>query len=793
MNFYKILPYIVKLIFFITFVISFQNCSFKLVASDATSVLDVKSGKLGGNGEGYAGLQKNTFYKFENGFSCLGVEMAQSSIIKNQEGLIYKSYSHLLCEPKTQNLPIESIDQSKFQDDIIGYQEGIYVGLDVKPTSIPVELVEVWCQSLDEKKYFETISYYNSNTKKANTRVYYSLKKQDLNEKVLKTEFNVSRLIENKSIKFSNENKFNLSIDRLQTIPNFQGQFKGVAIISDSNFAVEQLTVDLRCRLGGALDISIWPAQRLVDLNFTTDQTWAFNPVQWFYENEQQVDEQKFFYKIKSINSDENQLFQLDLFKAQQKIVDNKLLYKSPKNFVFKLGESMLTLEQENGKIGNKNIFQLFQLDLQNNQISKITNQAAVNRFGENNFQNLPKNQIVFSEWIQPLDDENFGTNLKIYDPSSLSNSSIEFSNSSNIKKNLGYIYQQKMNQIFIAEYNNNNYVQNFYFYKLKINKQNKLENFSSKFLKWPWQVTSVDTFSDPDPDNSIRFEVLNFQNGENFSYITSIDGKTSLALPNDARSLISPDGKTVFYTKIMDMFQEISGKTANSYFVDVSNNQLKVIDGHVLFEPYFTKNSQNIIGDRRQMVAPFSRSFSISVENSNSQTELCAEHVNSTVSTVTFDVFKDQSILLVALDTDKANVYFYKVNLNNECYLLNSITSKDFDQRLFESLISVKSTNAITNFKSYFRLKMSPDHSSFIFGVRYKPLDSEHLRSLAIHKLIYVPLDGKASYVINTPLNQDGVIHDFKFLQDSKSVLYIGNQVDKQQHNIFIWQKPKN
>ena len=718
----------------------------------------------------------------------MGNETAQSVITKDHNEIKYKSYSHLLCEQKTETLTINQIDQSKFQNDILGYQDGIYLGFDAQPEGIPADLVEVWCQSVESNYFLETISYYNRFSKQSVTRLYYSETDPYLTEKIYKNDLNTSRLIEANSVALATSAGFSLIVDRLQLLPGFKGQYSGMLSESNENFSVKNAA--LRCRLGGGLDSSVWPAQRLVDLNFSANSFLLSQPAQWFFSSEQRAEEDNFFYKINtSKETNESSLFKLDLSKAEKKMIDNQLLFKSNKNFLFEASDDSLTIKVNNQKIGNKNIDQILQLDLKTNRLVEITSTAATNGFLASDFQNLPNNKILFSEWIDTLNVENFGTLLKIYDPRLLKASTIQLKDNQFITSPLGYIYQKKSEQIFITQHNKKSRPEIFYKYKMS---SADLENFTPAFFKWPWSIGMVDVFTDPDSETSILYNGLNFSTAERYKFLTTFDSSRTITMPPDSYSITSADGNYTFFNTIQDMVNEVDGLSSTSYLVNISNGQKIPIGSHLLFETFFLKNSQSIVGHLRKKESPFSRAVELNVNQPQNTKEICSDNISATTSTFAFDVFRDSSILLMALNIEYSMVYFYKVNENKKCELLNSITSKEFDQSLFDLLFSVNSKNAIVSFKSYFELKMAPDQSGFVFGVRNKPMDIKKPRALAIQKLIYVPTNNRASYVMNTPFDTAGFIDDFRFLNNSRGVVYIGNQIDKDQHNIFLWKIPK-
>lgn len=51
--------------------------------------------------------------------------------------------------------------------------------------------------------------------------------------------------------------------------------------------------------------------------------------------------------------------------------------------------------------------------------------------------------------------------------------------------------------------------------------------------------------------------------------------------------------------------------------------------------------------------------------------------------------------------------------------------------------------------------------------------------------------LNGQPSYLINTPTSGNAILKDVFLLNDSKSVLYYGNQIDPAVVNAYLWMAP--
>jgi hypothetical protein len=81
----------------------------------------------------------------------------------------------------------------------------------------------------------------------------------------------------------------------------------------------------------------------------------------------------------------------------------------------------------------------------------------------------------------------------------------------------------------------------------------------------------------------------------------------------------------------------------------------------------------------------------------------------------------------------------------------------------------------------------ISPDKSKIL--AELASFDSTSTKSN--DHLVFVPLDGKPSYIVNTPVSDQAYITDAGFADDSKSIVYVGNQIRLNERDIFLWRAP--
>lgn len=244
---------------FFALTLFFQNCQPALKFASLDSLTAKNSG--GGNGDGYGG-KPGGFYRFTPEYSCEGKEAPVASLSEVATGFTYTENKKLQCGI-TSNLSSDLIDKSIYQDDIVGYLEGIYQGEKLAPTAIPSNLVEVWCRDSVDRSGIETITHYDRSTQLAVTRIHSA----GTGSSVLTVpDFNVSRILSPMLVTVTDGKDFSLKVYRDRPAAQL-GLFQGSLEAMVNGQKVKR---DTSCRLGGSLDVKVWPSRQIVDMNILT-------------------------------------------------------------------------------------------------------------------------------------------------------------------------------------------------------------------------------------------------------------------------------------------------------------------------------------------------------------------------------------------------------------------------------------------------------------------------------------------------------------------------------------------
>jgi hypothetical protein len=246
--------------------ISFQNCSG--VRFQALPLSFSQNSKTeGGNGEPYDGKLIGTFYRYVPGFTCESIPAPKSFIEISKLGSITLTENNpLQCGALVRNLQLPEIDHSIYQGDLIGYQEGIFEGFDVLPSSIPANLVQAWCRDSIDYSGIETIIHFDRVLNQSVGRVYYAIKDLSGNDQAqLISDFEISQNLFNET-SFSNLNKgFELKIFRDQPAAQ-SGLFKAKLNVILNGTTVSR---DTTCRLGSSLDPQTTQNYKMTQLRYS--------------------------------------------------------------------------------------------------------------------------------------------------------------------------------------------------------------------------------------------------------------------------------------------------------------------------------------------------------------------------------------------------------------------------------------------------------------------------------------------------------------------------------------------
>ncbi|MCM2282709.1 MAG: hypothetical protein NDI61_12775, partial [Bdellovibrionaceae bacterium] len=232
--------------------VAFQNCS--PVAFQSFDFL-----RSGNNGASYGGKPSKDYFRFIPEHTCEERSAPKAMLSISMTAVELTENKFPQCGVKTPNIDPNLVDGSPFQSHVIGYKEGIYEFQDTDPTAIPSELVEAWCRDGSGDGAVETITHFDRVQRRAITELYY----QRNSVRTQAPNFAVGRVVGPAQVEFANSEGFQLTIHRDRPTP-VVGLFEGELRVEIAG-TFEQRKV--ACRLGADLDVTVWPAKTIADLN----------------------------------------------------------------------------------------------------------------------------------------------------------------------------------------------------------------------------------------------------------------------------------------------------------------------------------------------------------------------------------------------------------------------------------------------------------------------------------------------------------------------------------------------
>lgn len=259
----------------------FQNCA-KVNFTNIGASLAGKSSDTSadGNGTSYGGKISGEYYRFEPNFACEGKSTYRSVISASDAGINFAENKKLLCATSSVPLKEELIDRSIYQNDIVGFEDGIFESEKSVPTSIPANLVEVWCRDSQDQSGIETITHYDRISQIAVTRILYAGTEGAAPNII--PDFKVSRVVSSDEILVKDEKDFNLVVYRNKPAAQ-PGQFLARLQAVVGGQSISRMT---SCRLGGSLSTNIWPTKQVIDVDIANlklspdQQSFGYNSVE---------------------------------------------------------------------------------------------------------------------------------------------------------------------------------------------------------------------------------------------------------------------------------------------------------------------------------------------------------------------------------------------------------------------------------------------------------------------------------------------------------------------------------
>ncbi|MBC7466525.1 MAG: hypothetical protein H7256_11085 [Bdellovibrio sp.] len=714
------------ILFGFALLMAFQNCN--RTAFFSTTVAGGLFGNYN-NGAGYGGKPSQDYARFTPGFKCENRESAVANILSAENTLTITENKKDICGAVQQTLDAGQIDVSIYQDEIIGYQEGIFEGVPSVPTTIPANLVEVWCRDTNDQSGIETITHFDHLSSLAVNRIYFASADATgtLTNKVVK-DFSVARVVSKSKVTISDGSGFDLNVYRDQPAPLKPGLFVGQLNATMNGIKYERKTY---CRFGGSLDAKVWPVKQIVDLNVSAfKQTVDLNyfsyssltgagpaPAQNLFISKSNGANSFLVSKEISSNNlnfsfgpDSKNLFYATgasttpvLMSAPMDGSSSRVLATVTEIFKFKLstdGSRLIYNGYVNGAPGLRSV------PSAGGNNSVLSPPVAVATMGASAM-DVTKDKVVFLCCNTPTDIyiNNFDGTALTKIPRPVLPANWDFSAS-----NLSILRQQKAVSV------------------------------------WAW------TWIAP---------------GGSANYIIAIDGSWSLKLPTGWLWVsTSPDdlnGLLVNQTdpSLQALVNFKTGAIMTLPTLNLPKSASLVRDGSQTIESaFFAADSKSFIGVKANS----------NLNNETIAVSLIDGSVSSVCAGVTSSYVKqmnDGSLLLVGFDSSKRIINVYLRQADEKCKLVNSIP---FAASKMESV----------------EISISPDAKNILANVG--GLD---LNAAPLNLLLYIPLNGKVSYAVNTPVYSAATIQKAVFLNDSKTVIFIGDQIRSGDQNIFLWSAP--
>ncbi len=681
------------------------------------------------NGIGYGG--KPDYYRLVPDFTCERKVAPAAFIHESDPTATLTENKKLACGVNQQTLDIALIDHSIYQRDIVGYNEGIYEGSDSTPESIPANLVEVWCRDKKDETGIESITHYNRATHQGVTRIFYSTPVANGMQTVMQHRQSSEFSVSRviSPIQITLQGENNFHLEVYRDQPAQQ-----LGLFKGSMTAViegRSLSLETSCRLGGSFDPKIWPVAQVVDSNI--------------YMFQMAPDLNSFAFSSRTgSQSNAWNLFDSDILGKTQKQVSSNLLASGATNFIYSADSSTLFYW---GDTVYARIMSLFKVNVDGSQASLVRANASKHsreilssgdgkrvlfKAEDPNNQNLMSIlQSVPLNGGQPLT-----LNLLLPHLPEYGVFDFEVSKSTNRVAFLsGYLTSP---ELYITDVDGANLVKPV----IRLPSQTWSFNLSQKNLVVP------------DPGQFVIVHAMSIQRGiaDTQEYVVSIDGATVLTLPINLKWVSSsPDGFKLLLVDGQKNYGLYDLQTSSfASLVDFKNAE-------------FSLDSKWIVGTKSLQSGKVSV-VTYSILDAQ-QTVLCSGADGDSVK-----ILEDENhqLYIASLDSFNKIIRFFVKPANGSCE---------------------QATNnlPITSQWEIAELAVSPDKVKLLVHM-------SESGGFKIHDSIaYVPLDGKPALMINTPLYFGARIKQVQFLKDSRTILYIGDQLNMADDNAFLWHAPSD
>jgi hypothetical protein len=721
---------------------AFQNCS--RISFQALNEL-YSPQKSQNNGEGYPGKPDGDFYRFVPDFTCEQKVAPVAHINITGNIITLSENKKLLCGAVSQQLDEGLIDKSIYQNEIIGYQEGIFEGQAIAPSSIPANLVEVWCKDRNDEQGIETITHFDHVTNLAMNRIYYTQN----GAQTQIPDFSVARVVANKTVIVKDEKGFELIVHRDQPAPQ-AGLFKAQLTATISGQKINRETV---CRLGGSLDPKVWPAKQIVDFNVANLKTSPdLNSLGYASNTATGV------LNLYAINTDGTKHIQ----------VSPNLPVSGVSNYIFSLDSQSLIYSADARLPG---IRELFKFTFANSSLVQLSNRLVNADQGIDLLQDFKLSDDGFSviygdgsfavptlinrpTWLQSVPLSGAAAPRALTPPPSMT------------------LWGAKQ---FIVSKNKVAYLCcdiKSDFYSVNIDGSGLIKITPPMPSDWSFStVTPVSGIGD-----YVYANAFSSTPGQLRGYIVAIDGSDFVELPVNQifdETILSPTHAVIYKIPCSDEScarQLLNLKAKTLINLPTLIGGARYPDSTHSPRLFFTKDSAALIGSKALSDGKLQ---AVSISTAAGEVKDLCPGVTSPQLIIKEIGQNKFSILAYDQSLQILNIYITQDSL---CKKVNSAVATNPQLDFLQDVsISGDSLKAIIKLSAYGTV---PDKYT-LAGV---PKASQ---------LLYVPLNGKPAVIVDAPAHEAGTISQAVFLNDSRTVLFIGDQIRTLDQNIFLWTAP--
>lgn len=716
----------------------FQNCS-QVQFKD----LDTRSLSSESNGGTYAGKLDGLYSRYTPDFTCENRSAPTSSVEFSLGQIQLTENKQLLCGAVKKELDYSLIDFSIYQKEVIGYQEGIFDYSETQFTAIPANLVEVWCKDRNDEQGIETLTHYDRVKMQAVNRIYYSSRAVDGSYAPKKiSDFSVARVIGPKEVIIKDEKGFELHVYRDQLATQV-GLFKGrlSTVIDGKNISRETA-----CRLGGSLDPHIWPVKRIVDFNVTGYKT-SPDLTSLAYTSDT-VTGVPFLYSALTNGRNHHQV--------------------SPnigtRDFAF--SNNSQSLIYRGGGIDGTVNSELLKSTLDGTLNVNLGSRILGNKYfiDKNSFiSTIDDRYLIFPEYVENRIDlkiaANDGSSILVAPQTESPLSLVDFTLSNSRKK---VVYLAKHETSFY------NLDTRTFIYSVNFDGSNLTDITPENSL--PWQFTEflgVGKYVLAKASISSGYHTQS----QYKLYLISLEGSGSKALPTDyTNPVISSDSSGIFIITGSTKLQHVTYDTGISF--ELPSLQYEFVSGNdrlYTIDPsqekgLFISSNGSIVG--KEILANGKKQAVQVSAISGVKTLLCP---NQFADQMRISELEQNEFLIIAYDKTTQILNVFLKSIDSYCRKINSLPIGDATlsshvvsqdrQKILVKSYSSKITNATANTTS---------------------------------QLFYIPLNGTLPMIVNSPVNPNALIYDTAFSLDSRSVIFVGDQIVPSVQNVFLWTVPE-